>query len=101
MEIVVIIAVMIVCAGWIAWRRRQRGNAAVAIASEGRPGENPAHKAFAHGNSCLAAGQLAQAAAAFRQAQELDPAHPHVAGRLAEVERQQAASVTSPDTSSG
>jgi len=43
----------------------------------------------------LAAGQFADAIAAFHQARALEPTHPHVAGRLAEVERRQyAASVT-------
>jgi cytochrome c-type biogenesis protein CcmH/NrfG len=53
-------------------------------------------KAFAHGNSCLAEGKFAEATAAFRQALELDPKHPHIAGRLAEVERQQQAAKTTP-----
>jgi cytochrome c-type biogenesis protein CcmH/NrfG len=45
----------------------------------------------------LAAGQFAEAIAAFHQAQELNPKHPHVAARLAEVERrQQAAGATPP-----
>jgi cytochrome c-type biogenesis protein CcmH/NrfG len=43
----------------------------------------------------LAVGQFADAIAAFHQARALEPTHPHVAGRLAEVERRQhAASVT-------
>jgi cytochrome c-type biogenesis protein CcmH/NrfG len=37
------------------------------------------------------AGQFATAIAAFGQAQELDPKHPYVAARLAEVKRQQRA----------
>jgi cytochrome c-type biogenesis protein CcmH/NrfG len=37
----------------------------------------------------LAAGQFADAIAAFHQASKIDPTHPYVAGRLAEVERQQ------------
>jgi cytochrome c-type biogenesis protein CcmH/NrfG len=42
------------------------------------------------------AGQFAAAIAAFRQAQELDPKHPYVAERLAEVERQQQAASALP-----
>jgi cytochrome c-type biogenesis protein CcmH/NrfG len=43
------------------------------------------------------AGQFAEAIAAFRQAQELDPKHPYIAERFAEVERrQQAAHATPP-----
>jgi hypothetical protein len=34
-------------------------------------------------------GKFAEAIAAFHQARELKPKHPHIAGRLAEVERQQ------------
>jgi hypothetical protein len=52
--------------------------------------------AFAHGNSCLAAGKFAEAIALFHQTRELDPKHPHVAGRLAEVERRQHAASAMP-----
>jgi cytochrome c-type biogenesis protein CcmH/NrfG len=51
------------------------------------------------GNSCLAEGKFAEATAAFHQARELDPKRAHVADRLAEVERQQAASATVPANS--
>jgi cytochrome c-type biogenesis protein CcmH/NrfG len=45
----------------------------------------------------LAEGKFAEATAAFHQARELEPKHPHVAARLAEVERrQQAAGAMSP-----
>jgi cytochrome c-type biogenesis protein CcmH/NrfG len=61
-----------------------------------------AFNAFAHGNSCLAAGQLADATAAFEQARTLDPKRPHVAERLAEVDRRQhAASAPAPVTAGG
>lgn len=54
-------------------------------------------EAFTQGNSCLAEGKFAEATAAFHRARELDPKRPHVADRLAEVERQQrAAMATSP-----
>ena len=90
---VVIIAVIVVSTGGIVWwRRRLREQAATAAGPpEGRAPENFALKAFAHGNTCLAEGKFAEAAASFHQARELDPKHPHVAGRLAEVERQQQA----------
>jgi Flp pilus assembly protein TadD len=55
------------------------------------PGENVALKAFAHGNTCLAEGKFAEATAAFHQALKLEPTHPHIAGRLAEVDRRQKA----------
>lgn len=55
-----------------------------------------------HGNTCLAAGQFADAITAFHQARELNPKHPYVAARLAEVERrQQAAGATPPVTTPG
>jgi len=44
----------------------------------------------------LAAGQFADAIAAFHQAHALEPKHPHVAGRLAEVERRQHAASATP-----
>jgi cytochrome c-type biogenesis protein CcmH/NrfG len=53
-------------------------------------------QAFTHGNSCLAAGQFADAIAAFHQARKIDPRHPYVAGRLAEVERRQHATSVTP-----
>jgi Flp pilus assembly protein TadD len=90
---VVVIMVIVVCAGGIVWWRRRRGHASTAAASpDSMPRENVALKAFAHGNTCLAEGKFAEATAAFHQARELEPKHPHVAARLAEVERRQAAS---------
>ena len=88
---VVVMVVIVVCAGWIVWRRN-RGHAAIAgVSQEGMPRQNFALKAFAHGNTCLAEGKFAEATASFHEARELEPKHPHVAGRLAEVERQQQA----------
>jgi tetratricopeptide (TPR) repeat protein len=77
------------------------GAAQVAAYQATIPRETLAHEAFMHGNTCLAAGQFAEAIAAFHQALELNPKHPYVAERLAEVERrQQAAGATPPgDTS--
>lgn len=92
---VVIIAVIVVCTGGIVWWRRHRGHGSTAVVPP-RPRENFALKAFAHGNTCLAEGKFAEATAAFHEARELDPKHPHVAGRLAEVERQQAAGAMAP-----
>jgi cytochrome c-type biogenesis protein CcmH/NrfG len=37
----------------------------------------------------LKEGKFDEAITAFQQARELDPNHPHAAGRLVEVERQQ------------
>ncbi len=73
------------------------GAAQVAAYQATIPRETLAHQAFMHGNSCVTAGQFAEAIAAFHQAQELNPKHPYVAARLAEVERrQQAAGATPP-----
>lgn len=67
------------------------GAARVAAYRAALPRETLAHEAFMHGNSCFMAGQFAEAIAAFRQAQELNPKHPYAAARLEEVERQQQA----------
>jgi hypothetical protein len=73
------------------------GAAQVAAYRATIPRETLAHEAFMHGNTCLAAGQFAEAIAAFHQARELNPKHPYAAARLAEVERrQQAAGATPP-----
>ena len=74
--------------------RRRRWRAYTTPVSPGTiPRATLALRAFAHGNSCLAAGRFTEAIDAFQQAREIDPKHPHVAGRLAEVaRRQQAAS---------
>jgi hypothetical protein len=92
MGLVIVMLVIVVGAGWIAWRRRRRRQADVLrVSSQGRPKENVAHKAFVHGNTCLMEGKFDDARAAFHRTRDLDPKHPHVATRLAEVDRQQAA----------
>ena len=59
--------------------------------------ESLAFEAFTHGNTCLAAGQFAEATTSFQRARELDPKRPHVTERLAEVvRRQQAANLLPP-----
>ena len=89
MNIVVVMLVIVVSVGWIVWRRR-RGHASTATVSPPRMSPvDLAHKAFVHGNTCLMAGKFDEARTAFHQARELEPRHPHIAGRLAEVERQQ------------
>jgi Flp pilus assembly protein TadD len=90
------LAVVVLCIGGIVWMRRRRWQAYTkSVSPQAIPSATLALHAFAHGNSCLAAGKFAEAIAAFHQARELEPKHPHVAGRLAEVERrQQAASAT-------
>jgi hypothetical protein len=98
MGIVIVMAVSVVCAGWIVWRRRLRRHASTpAVPTQGMTSAGMAHQAFVHGNTCLREGKFAEATTAFHQARELKPQHPHVAGRLAEVERQQqAASAMAP-----
>ena len=87
---VIVLVVIVMLAGWIVWRRRHRWQGSTAAVSpKGMFPENLAHKAFVHGNTCLMEGKFTEAIAAFHQAREIDPKHPHVAGRLAEVERQQ------------
>ena len=91
----VMLVVLVLCAGRIVWELRRRWHVYTTPVSPAAPRETLALQAFTHGNSCLAAGQFADAIAAFHQVREIDPKHPHVAGRLAEVEqRQQAASIT-------
>ena len=86
---VVVLVVIVMLAGWIVWRRRRRGHASTAAVSpQAMSPAGLAHKAFVHGNTCLMEGKFAEAIAAFHQARALEPNHPHIAGRLAEVERQ-------------
>lgn len=87
---VIILVVIGLCIGGIVWRRRLRWQAYATPVSPGAiPRETLVLKAFARGNACLAEGKFADAVAAFHQARELDPKHPHVTSRLAEVARQQ------------
>jgi len=93
---VIVVIAIVVGAGWIVWRRRGRWQTPPASGSpEGIAPETLAFKAFTYGNTCLAEGKFADATAAFQRARELDPKRPHVADRLAEVERRQQAA-TSP-----
>ena len=64
----VVLVVIVLCTGGILWRRRPRGHAYTIPVSPEAPHETLAHQAFTHGNSCLAAGQFADAIAAFHQA---------------------------------
>ena len=86
----IVIAIIVMCGGWLVCRRRHRGHASAApVTPEGMSPQDLALKAYAHGNTCLMAGKFAEATASFHQARELDPKRPNVADRLAEVERQQ------------
>jgi hypothetical protein len=103
MTSIIIIVVVMACAGWMAWRRWHywrtpiRPQPSAEISQQTR-----AFEAFTQGNTCLAAGQWADATAAFEQARALDPKRPYVAERLAEVARRQhATSATVPVASGG
>jgi len=90
MQTIGILAVIVLCIGGIVWMRWRRWHAYTTPVVPGTiPRETLALRAFAHGNSCLAEGRFPEAIDAFQQAREIEPKHPHVAGRLAEVERRQ------------
>ena len=92
MGTVIILAIIFICAGMTVWARHcKRADTAPGLPTAMTP-KDMSQKAFVHGNTCLWEGRLAEATANFHQVLELNPKHPHVAGRLAEVERQQAAS---------
>jgi hypothetical protein len=86
----IFIVVVIAGAGWLAWSRWNYWRTPIRPqpSAEQSP-QTRAFEAFTHGNTCLAAGQWADATAAFEQARALDPKRPYVAERLAEVARRQ------------
>jgi predicted negative regulator of RcsB-dependent stress response len=91
---VIVVVAIIGVAAWIVWRRRSRWQTSseLSASEEVRP-EAQSFEAFTHGNSYLAEGKFDDAIAAFQRARELDPKRPHVADRLAEVERRQRAAL--------
>jgi cytochrome c-type biogenesis protein CcmH/NrfG len=99
----IFLVVVITGAGWLAWSRWNYWRTPITPQpSAERSPQTRAFEAFAHGNSCLVAGQWADATAAFEQARTLDPKRPYVAERLAEVVRQQhAASAPAPVAAGG
>ena len=91
----IFIVVVIAGAGWFVWSRWTDWRTPIRLQpSAERSPQTRAFEAFAHGNTCLAAGQWADATAAFEQARTLDPKRPYVAERLAEVARRQHAAST-------
>jgi hypothetical protein len=87
---VILVPAVVLGAGWTVWRRRGRGRPPAASGTPaGMTPERLAFEALTHGHTCLAAGQFAEAIAAFQRARELDPKRPHVAERLTEVARRQ------------
>ena len=92
-----VMLVVIVLGTWgIVWMRWRREHAYAMPVPPEAPRQTLAHQAFTHGNSCLAAGQCANAITAFHQVRALEPKHPHITGRLAEVERRQHAASATP-----
>jgi Tetratricopeptide repeat len=93
----VIVVIAVIGVGWMVWRRLGRWHTpAVSGTVASMTPESLAFEAFTHGNTCLAAGQFAEATEAFQRARALDPKRPHVAERLAEVARRQAAASQPP-----
>jgi hypothetical protein len=100
---IIFIVIAMAGAGWLAWNRWTYWRTPIGPEpSAERSPQTRAFEAFAHGNSCLVAGQWADATAAFEQARTLDPKRPYVAERLAEVARRQhAASAPVPVAAGG
>jgi Tfp pilus assembly protein PilF len=99
---VILVIAVLLGAGWFVWGRRRRWRTPAVLATPaGMTPERLAFEAFTHGNTCLAAGQFAEATAAFQRARELDPKRPHVTERLAEVARRQAAASPPPAAAAG
>ncbi len=85
-----IFTIIVLCLGGIFWLRQSRRRAyAVPTSPAGIPQADVVLSTFAHGNSCLAAGNFSEAITAFQHVLTLAPKHPHVAARMAEVERRQ------------
>jgi hypothetical protein len=95
---IIFVVAILAGAGWFVWRRWHDWRTPTGpLPSAERSPQTRAFEAFTHGNSCLAAGQFADATAAFERARVLDPKRPYVAERLAEVvRRQHAASAPAP-----
>ncbi len=99
---IIIVVAIVAGVGWMAWRRWSYWRTPTApLPSAEISSETLAFEAFTHGNTCLAAGQFAEATAAFERARALDPKRLHVAERLAEVARRQyAVPATAPASAS-
>jgi hypothetical protein len=87
---IMLVVTIVAGAGWFVWRRWSYWRTPTGpLPSAEKSPQSRAFEAFAHGNSCLAAGQLADATVAFEQARALDPKRAYVTERLAEVARRQ------------
>lgn len=92
MGTVIVLVIIFICVGMTVWARHcKRGDTGPVLPKAMSP-TDIAHKAFVHGNTCLRESKFAEATTNFHRVLEFNPKHPHVDGRLAEVERQQAAS---------
>jgi hypothetical protein len=100
---IIFILAIVTGAGWFVWNRWTHWRTPLGLQpSAERSPQSRAFEAFAHGNSCLVAGQWADATTAFEQARTLYPKQPYIAERLAEVaRRQQAASAPVPVAAGG
>jgi cytochrome c-type biogenesis protein CcmH/NrfG len=103
MTSLIIVVVVMACAGWMAWNRWTYWRTPIRpLPSAEQSPQTRAFEAFAYGNTCLAEGRFADATAAFQRAGTLDPKRPYVAERLAEVARRQhAASAPVPVAAGG
>jgi hypothetical protein len=103
MTSLIIVVVVMACAGWMAWSRWTYWRTPIRPQpSAERSPQTRAFEAFAQGNACLAAGQWVDATAAFERSRALDPKRAYVAERLAEVARRQhAASAPAPVAAGG
>lgn len=94
----ILVVVAVVYASWMAWSRWHDWRTPdLAWSPAEESPQTRAFNAFAHGNTCLAAGEWADATASFEEARTLDPKRPYVVERMAEVNRRQrAASALAP-----
>ncbi len=99
---IILIVAIIAGIGWMAWSRWHDWRTPLATGPSAEMSQKTrAFEAFTHGNRYLAAGQFADATAAFAQARTLDPKRPYVAERLAEVARRQHAASTPAPVAAG
>ena len=65
---IIIVVVVMACAGWMAWSRWQYWRTPTRPQPRERSPQTRAFEAFTHGNTCLAAGQFADAPPLSRRA---------------------------------
>lgn len=96
-----IVAIIVIGLALFLWRKSRQQKATLSAPEQVLSQKELAHQAFTQGNSLLMQGKFAQATTVFQQVLALDPKHPHVSGRLAEVtrRRQEAEAITSASSS--